>query len=272
MSMHTLSTADTNFVGRGYHPAFANYWERKGVPTTLPVFKAELGAPSVADADFLVKAATGTELPDTETVTYTPATDGTSPLDGAVDTATIYPNGAGSATTVWDVRDGATFGRNLVSVATEDSAVVAMTILISGYDYLMQSMSELHTITATGTSKTATGTKAFAYVESIAITAAGDAEANALNIGTGSVLGLPFALQDKGDILSATIGGVQEQVGVASNLTVVAAVSTTATTSTGDVRGTVTFNGTLDGSAECVVWMHVAAPNTAEGLAGVAQA
>lgn len=272
MSTHTITTADTNFVGRGYHPAFANYWERKGVPTTLPVYKAELGAPAVADADFLIKAATSTELPDTETVTYTPATDGTSPLDGAVDTTTIYPNGAGSATTVWDVRDGATFGRNLVSVVTHSSAVVAMTILISGYDYTMQPVSELHTITATGTSKTATGTKAFAYVESVAITAAADAEANTLNLGTGSVLGLPFALQDKADILTATIGGVQETVGVASNLTVVPAVSTTATTSTGDVRGTVTFNGTLDGSSEAVVWMHAASPNSATGIAGVAQA
>ena len=271
MSYHNLTHADEVFVGKGYHPLFYNYWNRKGVPVSMPVYKASLGTPAVADADFVIKAATSTELPDTETVTYTPATDGTSPLDGAVDTTTIYPDGS-TAVTAWDVTDGATYGRNLVSVTTHSSSVVAMTILISGYDYTLQPMSELHTVTATGTSKTVTGTKAFAYVTSIAITAAADAEANTLNLGTGSVLGLPFALQDIGDIISASIGGVQELVGVASNLTAVAAVATTATTATGDVRGTVTFNGTLDGSAECIVWMHVAEPNTAAGLAGVAQA
>jgi hypothetical protein len=52
---------------------------------------------------------------------------------------------------------------------------------------------------------------------------------------------------------------------------VVAADTTTATTGTGDVRGTVDTNSAADDS-EVVVWMHVADPNTEAGLRGVDQA
>ena len=265
MSKSTISGADDLYTGRGYNAYMRNYWERKGVPVVLPS-KFSLGEPAVADADFIVKGASSGELPDTETVTYTAATDGTSPLDSAATTTTV--NGE----TVFDVRDGATYGRNLVSVATHATAVVPMTIVISGYDYTFQPMSELHTITAGTASKTATGKKAFAYVSSVAITAAASAEANTLNLGTGSVLGLPFRLTSTGDMFKASIAGVQETINAGSDATVVAGVSTTATTSTGDVRGTIAFTGTLDGSSDCEVWYAVADTATSAGIAGVAQA
>lgn len=265
MSKATVSGADDLYAGRGYQARLRDFWERKGVPVAL-LSKFDLGAPEVADADFVVKAATSTELPNAETVTYTPATDGTTPLDSAATTTTV--NGE----TVFDVRGGSTYGRNLVSAVTHGASVVAMTIVISGYDYLGNAMSELHTVTATGTSKTVTGKKAFAYVASVAITAAGDAEANTLNLGTGSVLGLPFAVSAIGDVVAASLGGAQELINVASNATVVAAVTTTATNATGDTRGTITFNGTLDGSAEALVWAHVAQHASDAYIGGVAQA
>lgn len=243
---------------------------------TMPALGTEfysLGTPAVADADALVKAATSTELPDTETVTYTPATAGTSPLDSALATTATSIVVNGEAVSVWDVRDGATYGRNLVSVMTHSSAVVATTIVISGYDYTYQAMSELHTITAGTTSKTATGTKAFAYVTSIAITAAADSEANTLNLGTGSKLGLPYRCEKIGHVVAASLAGAQELINVASNATVVAAVATTATTSTGDVRGTITMNGTLTGSAEVIVHYAVTGRYTDPvALHGVTQA
>lgn len=236
-----------------------------GMVSTGPEFYS-LGTPGVADADWLIKAATSTELPNTETVTYLASATDASPHDGLATVTTV------GGVSVWDVRDGATYGRNLVSVATHNSSVVAMTVLLSGYDYLGQAMSELHTITATGTSKTATGKKAFAYVASVAITAAGDAEANTLNIGTGSVIGLPVRLEKIGHVAAASLGGVQELINVASNATVVAAVATSpATTTTGDVRGSITFNGTLNGSAEAMVGYYVSARNST-ALHGVTQA
>ena len=173
--------------------------------------------------------------------------------------------------TAWDVRDGATYGRNLVSMMTHDSSIVASTILISGYDYAFQPMSELHTITATGVIRTATGTKAWAYVTSVAITAATDSTANTLNIGTGVRLGLPFALSDTDHFLKAAFGGVQELINVASNATVYSAVTSTATTTSGDVRGTISFNATLDGT-ECTAWYYVSGHATGAGVYGVAQA
>lgn len=265
MSKSTLSGADSLFVGRGYNARTAQFFGRPGVPAYIPV-RADLGAPAVADADLLIVAATSTELPNASTKTYTCSGASASPYDGAAPYATI--NGV----TCWDVRDGATYGRNLVSVTTHSSAVVASTILISGYDYTGQPMSELHTVTAGTTSKTVTGTKAFAYVHTVAIYSASDATANTVNIGTGSKLGLPFKLASLTDCIQANIAGVQELINVASNATVVAAVTSTATTSTGDVRGTVTFNTALDGSKHPTLWYYVAGHATGAGIAGVAQA
>jgi hypothetical protein len=270
-----LAATDELFVGKGRDGMLARINRLPGAKVMVPSF-VSFGTPGVPDADFVVKAATGAELPDAagpgETVTYTTATDGASPLDAAAPAAETISLPDGSTASVWDVSNGAAFGRNLVTVVTHSTAVVAMTVLISGYDYLKRAMSELHTITATGTSKTVTGSKAFAYVRSVAITAAADASANTLNLGTGAKLGLPYALQKKAHLLQATIGGVQELINVASNAAVMEATPSAATTTTGDVRGSIAFNEALDGSKEATVWMLVASPNSGAGLVGVAQA
>lgn len=268
-----ITTYDDIYVGRAKSPLLYDNTGRRGVEVMLPSF-VTFGTPGVADADYLIKAATGTELPNEadpgETVTYLATATNASPHDALAATTTIYP--AGTAVTAWDVRDGATYGRNLVSVMTHNSAVVASTVLITGYDYALQPMTELHTITATGTTKTVTGTKAWAYVTSVAITAAADSSANTLNIGTGTKLGLPFALASTAHAIKAAFGGVEELINVASNATVVAAVTTDpATNITGDVRGTITFNTTLDGS-ECTLWAYFSGYNSARGLLGVIQA
>lgn len=269
-SKATISGADELFYGRGYNGYAADFWGRKGARVMIPTY-VSLGTPGVSDADYLIKAATSTELPNAETVTYSATDTNASPHDAAASTTTIYANGA--AVTAWDVRDGATYGRNIVGVATHDTDVVAMTALISGYDYAFQPMSQLLDFPAAGTNTTltATGTKAFAYVTSIAITAAGNAEANTLNIGTGLRLGLPFALSDTDHFIKASFGGAQELINVASNATVYAAVTSTATTTSGDVRGTISFNATLDGT-ECTAWYYVSGHSTGAGVYGVAQA
>lgn len=272
-----LSTTNKQYIGRGRDQMLSRVNKTLGAEVMLPTY-VDFGTPALGDADFIVNAATGTELPDAadpgETVTYTTATDGTTPLNSAAPTPETILLPDGSTASVWDVSDGAEYGRNLVSVATHDTDVVAMTVLISGYDYLKRAMSELHTFPAAGTNTTltATGNKAFYYVKSIAITAAADASANTLNIGTGAKLGLPYALQDLGHMLKASLGGVEETINVASNATVVAAVATTATTTTGDVRGTVTFNTALDGSKRATCWMYVEDTDSAVDLVGVAQA
>lgn len=269
MSKETLSVADDVYIGKGRDTALERALGRRGAPFS-PKVLVSLGTPAAADADFLVKAATGRNTAGT--TTYTAATDeGAAPLDAAATTTTIYPFGSSTAKVVWDVRDGATFGRNLAAVVTA-TTVVGLTITISGYDYLKRALSQALTITAGGTSKTGTATKAFAYVESIAITAAADASADTINIGTGARLGLPYKLAKTGHMTYASLGGVQELVNVANNATVYAAVTSAASTTSGDTRGTITFNGTLDGTAEAFVEYYLADRNSGPGLVGVAQA
>jgi len=262
MSKHLISRASQLYFGDAVNPGSYARNERAGVPIN-PLTKVSLGSPVVLDADGIVAAATSTELPNATTITYTGATDGTSPMDGAIAApSSVFLNGASTLVYTLDVP------RNVTVAVTHGSSVVAMTILVSGYDEYGMPMSELLTITATGTSKTAAGTKAFKYIESIALTSAGDSTTNTLNLGYGDVLGLPYALPAKSDFL--TNGTFFNEVLESTAPTVVAAVTSTATTTTGDVRGTVALNSASDGSAVSVWYRTDPTSNTT--LFGVTQA
>lgn len=229
MSRHNISYAGTVLQGNAYYPPFtADYEGSRGLPVDLPIFHS-FGGLAIADPDALIKAATSTELPDTETVTYTFATDGgTSPLDGVSSDGII----GSTANKV---------GRNITATTTHGSSVVAMTIVVNGTDIYGDVISETITVAATGTTQNDAGAKAFYSVTSIAITAAADAEANTLNMGFGDVIGLPYRIDDKNKVIPMFDGGVDAA-------TVVAGDDTTATATTGDVRGTIDPDGTLDGT------------------------
>jgi len=209
------------------------------------VLLIELGTPDVLDADFMIVAATSTELPDTETVTYTPDTDGTTPTDGA---ATVVIR---SGVNYWELD----VPRNLISTVTHGSSVVAMTIKIIGQDIYGVTMSETLTVAATGTSQVDATLKAFKWIRSIAITAAADAEANTLNFGTGDVLGLPIRLPGTGHVLRELEDGAAPTAG-----TLVAGVDTAATATTGDTRGTYDPNSACDGDLNFKLMMWGADP------------
>lgn len=268
-----LSAADAHYIGHGKDPALWGRTLTYGVPMT-PRMLISLGTPELADAALLIDEATSTELPaEAGDLVYAAADESTdSPLDGEAELVDLLPFAALATVKAWDVRGGTEYGRNLVVTAAHDSSVVAMTVLVAGYDYLNRPLSELFTVPATGTSQVVTGAKAFAYVATMTITVAADATTNTLSVGTGSALGLPYRLEKIGHLTHASLAGAQELINVASNATVVAADTDTATTSTGDVRGTITLTGTYDGEKEVLVEMHVADPNSAEGVAGVTQA
>lgn len=194
-----------------------------------------LGAPLTADTDAMIKAATSTEAPDTETVTYTPDTDATSPTDGAASVVSV--NGVD----YWELD----VPRNILSTVTHGSSVVAMTITVTGLDIYGNTMSETITVAATGTSQVDNGAKAFKHVRSIALTAAADAEANTVNVGWGDVIGLPVFLPSTAYVLAELEDNADATAG-----TLVAGVSTAATATTGDVRGTYDPNSAADGAKD----------------------
>jgi hypothetical protein len=266
MSKQTLSTAEILAVGRAYDARLFSEQGFKGVEIN-PLSKISLGAPALAVADLLIDAATTDELPDAETLVYAAATQGTAPQDKSGSPAAVEITTATGATATVIPLD---LPRNVVATAAKSGTTVAMTVLVSGYDQYGYAMSELLDLPATSTTITATGKKAFKWIASMAVTSAGDATGAGLtlDVGPGSLIGLPFALAAKSDAL-----GVYFDDAAANTPVLAKAVTTSpATNVTGDVRGTVGSSDTFDGAKLLEVWMRVADYSTRTGLLGVAQA
>lgn len=256
-----IGTADSLFAGRAYDSALYALQLMKGRPVSL-LTKVDMGTPKVAVADAMIKAATSTNLPNATTKTYT-AGDGTSaPLDSTDLPATTTISCAdGAAVTVWPLD----VPRNITFAASHNSSMVAMTITITGYDYYRQKQVKTLTVDAGGTTDSDATAATFAYIRSIAIYSAGDARTNTLNVGFGDVLGLPYYLEEKADLLHAFFDDAVDTIDA-----VVKGATATVSATTGDVRGTINFNGTLNGAKKCKVYMHISDANaaSARGLLG----
>lgn len=206
-----------------------------------------------------VKEATNPALTPTLTPSLLVRQNFTNPVaadpDGFIDDV-LGPDAAGTVTyepgdVGWGILTGnLDFARNVIAVVTHASSVVAMTILVTGLDQYGRTITETLAITATGTSKTATGVKAFKSVTSIAVTVAADASANTMNIGTGKTFGLAFKSVLASLVKELAIGSI------VTNGVVVAASDV----SSADLRGTYTPNGTPDGSNDWSVWYIVDDP------------
>jgi len=254
---HNLTHAEQVYVGAGYDAGVFGRNERKGIPVSF-MTRVTLGSPAVADADLLIVAATSAELPNNATITYTPATNGTTPTDNAAAEVETITTSTGASALVWTL-DAA---RNLA--ATSTVAVADTVFTFTGYDIYGVKMVEAITIAATASA--AVGKKAFKYVESIAIYSAGNITTDIVEVGTGSILGLPYRLTGTGEFLQASRAGVRE----ATFPTVVKADATAVSATTGDVRGTILLSAALNGG-EIVGYFVVTDPNTPVGLRGLAQ-
>lgn len=264
MATHNLSRAtDGLFAGDVYYARYHTADTAKsGLPVDPPIW-VNLGAPAAIDTNALIAAATSTELPDTATKTYTTATSGTTPLDdaGLPAVATITDaNGVSRSVWVLDVP------RAITGTMTHGSAVVASTMIISGYDVYGEPMTELFTFTAGTTSKSVAGKKAFKYILSYAITAASDATANTLNVGWNDVIGLPFRIDRKDRLVPIGNGALD-----ASATIVVADDTSPATNATGDVRGTIDFASASDATKLYAAWMQPSSRSDRTLGFGVAQ-
>ena len=190
-----------------------------------------------------------------------------------ITTATTLTLAAGAGVKSTTFTSGAT-GLQLdcpraVSTTTGAGSPTTVNITVSGYDYYGQAMSE---VIATGTvaSTTVNGKKAFYQISSV--TASG-ASVVTVAVGTTDILGLPLRVIDKAYITRAGWNDtLAEDAG-----TLVTADTLTATTTTGDVRGTYTPSSAPNGILRLVMGIALpaiaAGPNaTRVGAFGVTQA
>jgi hypothetical protein len=155
-----------------------------------------------------------------------------------------------------------------LSVTIGAGTITNRNVTITGYDYYGQAMSE---VIATGTTQSTTvnGKKAFYQIVSATVSGAVGAT---ISIGTTDIFGSPVRFNDKGYL--ARVGWNDTLAENAA--TVVDADATTATTTTGDVRGTVAPSTAADGVKRLVVGILLTAiqcgPNaTRAGALGVNQ-
>ena len=146
-------------------------------------------------------------------------------------------------------------------------STTARAFTVSGYDYYGQAMSEVITVAVAGTA--VTGKKAFYQISGATIAGS----ATAVVIGTSDVLGIPVRVTNV-----AYVASVKSNNTLAQDAgTFVAADTATATTTTGDVRGTYTPATASDGIVRTVMGILLPAiavgPNaTRVGALGVTQA
>ena len=142
-----------------------------------------------------------------------------------------------------------------VSIVSGTGTLTNRNVTISGYDYYGQSMSE---VIATGTvqSTTVKGKKAFYQISSATISGALGAT---IGIGTTDILGIPVRVFNVAYVTSVKSNSTLAQ----DAGTFVAADTATATTTTGDVRGTYVPATASDGIVRTV--MTIALPGIAVG-------
>ena len=132
-------------------------------------------------------------------------------------------------------------------------STTARAFTVSGYDYYGQAMSEVITVSVAGTA--VTGKKAFFQISGATIAGS----ATAVVIGTSDKLGLPVRVFNVAYVTSVKSNDTLAQ----DAGTFVAADTATATTTTGDVRGTYVPATASDGIVRTV--MTIALPGIAVG-------
>jgi hypothetical protein len=177
---------------------------------------------------------------------------------------------AGAGVTAVTLNSGVTaYQLDVPRAVSVTAAALATTrnFTVSGFDYYGQAMSEVIASTA---GSTVNGKKAFFQITGITVSGA---TSTAITVGTTDIIGCPVRFNNKGYL--ARVGWDNTLAEDAA--TVVVADATTATTTTGDVRGTVVPSSACDGAKRLVVAVLLTAiqcgPNaTRAGALGVTQA
>lgn len=235
-SYHNISHADGLFHGNSNYAAGISVWLRDGQPITAP-FRYDWDNIAPAAAAFI------------GIVTFrTFGTSGTLGLSGSF----VSTNGIAVMDVPRCVRiGGATLG-------------TAASWLIYGTDVYGEGMIEEISTPITGVA--VNGVKAFKTITCVAIK-------NIVSVGSSGVgradkFGFPFAVAGVWDVLAAWADVTAQTL---STTTVTAAVATTATARSGDIRGTFNPTTASDGSVKYRVWFTALGKDTKANLYGVAQ-
>lgn len=190
---------------------------------------------------------------------FTTLAVGTLALDGAPGTVTY-----GTSTRVQLYDPTKSLARNVRFISTADES--AGTATIRGNDVYGYAMTETVTLANNGT---ASGAKAFKFIRSI--TPGGTLSGTAITVGTGDVIGFPMRM-DKWAYFQIYYAATNPTL-IAAATGFVAAVTTTATATTGDVRGTYALQTASNNAIRLVVFGQPEMANlgTAAGLFGVTQ-
>ena len=176
-----------------------------------------------------------------------------------ITTASTLTLAAGAGVTSVTTTSGATVLQldcpRAVSTTTGAGSPTSVNITVSGYDYYGQAMSEV-IATGTAASTTVNGKKAFYQISSVV---SSGASVVTIAVGTTDILGAPLRITDRGYVCRA--GWDNTLAEDAGTMTV--AATATATTTTGDVRGTYLPSSAADGVKRLV--MEIALPAIAVG-------
>jgi len=204
-------------------------------------------------------------------VTVTGTAGGTGAITGYTNPTTYILSAVTATTaTLLTTASGAVASTaGTISGLTFTLGAAPQVVTVSGYDYYGQAMSEA--ITSSSSISTAvSGKKAFYQISSIATAGA---TGTALTVGTTDILGIPVRVVDAGYVVN--VGWNNTLARDAG--TFVQAATATATTTTGDVRGTYLPSSASDGIKRLVMTVGCNAimvgPNaTRVGALGVTQA
>lgn len=189
-------------------------------------------------------------------------------LDGVPGVVTFNANGTTLSTTAGGVQlydPTKALARN-VRIQTS-GADTSGSYLVSGFDIYGYPMSENISGTTNASGGIQSGKKAFKFVTSIV--PKGTIVTTTLSVGTGDVIGLPLRADGMGDI-SVYVNATE----ITSSAGFVAAVTTAATTASGDVRGTYALQVASNGVEVVQIFETPRAANigSVTGLFGVTQA
>lgn len=235
------------------------------VPATLAVANIAASQTPVAATPLTLVAATGAGITVGQTITRSDtnvAVAGLLAIDGPSSGKPFGqgPTGTGGTVFLWDPTTLIARAVRVVSVGNDSTA----TFVVRGFDIYWFPMVETITGANAGT---ATGKKAFKYIQSI--TPAGTLSGSAVTVGTTDIIGLPIRSDYFGEF-EANVNSAW----ITANTGYVAPDATSpATAITGDVRGTYALQTASNGTVRVMLFSSPSVNNvsSAAGLFGVAQ-